>query len=466
MMSTENDPLVDIHMKEAPGKRSGITVSFPAVAHMGYNSPWYNSIRVYAPLLTFSSLFLGAVYFRNENLWNFSTSFFYSVTALFGVLYYVPTNATDCGNLVTILYYIFGAFFLAGVLGTYGGWLVANAPEIAAKERRRILADEPEDFDGDGVVGWRDRIEYWTSYFLHKIGWEDHSLQYITLLAVVLWLSLGTLYGVYYEHWTVIVAVNFAVGTLSAAGLVNPPCVGGTDVTCQIGLFREAFLSLYILVGVPLFTACLGQFADLMVKRSIAQHEIDVLKYPLTPEEFEYASALVDDSSPDTLSLGEFTILELLRLGRITTSDLDQIKELYQLIDVDNTGQVDKTMLVKSNLMRKYNSFQDAAVRDRLYGSNIGSVDEPSHHLHHMLTENDRANSLPPEITDDMYEDLGVTFLEEGENISFHSGYRGEYSLKDDSSAALSEGSGGKLHKRGMTLKEYNDMIIPLASQI
>jgi Ca2+-binding EF-hand superfamily protein len=59
------------------------------------------------------------------------------------------------------------------------------------------------------------------------------------------------------------------------------------------------------------------------------------------------------------ISLGEFTILELLRLQRVTTDDLDRIREIFNQIDVGETGNIDKPMLVKSNLYRGYGSFDE-----------------------------------------------------------------------------------------------------------
>jgi hypothetical protein len=66
-----------------------------------------------------------------------------------------------------------------------------------------------------------------------------------------------------------------------------------------------------------------------------------------------------NDSAMQLISLGEFTILELLRLQRVTVEDLDRIREIFNQVDVGSTGNLTKPMLAKSNLYRGYGSFDE-----------------------------------------------------------------------------------------------------------
>jgi hypothetical protein len=395
---------------------------------------WYEDVRVFAPSLTLISLFVGTIFYCWDNQWSLSTSFFYAVSTLFGVLFYLPVNKTWWGNMFTIFYYIYGAFFFAGVIGTYGGWLIAKAPEIYAEERRRMLAEEPEDLDGDGVVGVWDRLIYLRDLVAYKMGWEYHSSKYLTVGAVCLWVVVGTVYGVYYEGWTPLASTVFAISTISAAANIPPQCLGADTTNCEIGFFRELFLSIYMLIGCPLFTLALGQFAKYMIDRAVKQHEITILHTPITEGEFKYAATLYGDD-PEVMSLGEFTILELLRLQRITMADLEQIKTLYVSIDENETGKVNKPMLVTRNWMRPYGSFDETMLSSHKTSTCIttggGTATESGddeqqqqqqsalEELHvHMLTENDRANSLPPgEITHDMYRSVDVNFMNDDDEL-------------------------------------------------
>jgi hypothetical protein len=396
---------------------------------------WYEDVKLFAPLLTLISLFIGTIFYCWDNHWTVSTSFFYAVSTLFGVLFYLPVNKTNFGNIFTMFYYIYGAFFFAGVIGTYGGWLIAKAPEIYAEERRKMLSEEPEDLDGDGIVGFWDHLVHLKDVLVYKSGWEHHSSKYLTVGAVFLWLLVGTIYGIYYEGWTLSASLVFAMSTISAAAVTPPPCLGPDTTNCEVGFIREMFLSLYMLIGCPLFTLALGQFAKYMIDRAIKQHEITILHTPITQEEFKYAANLYGDD-PNVMSLGEFTILELLRLQRITMADLEQIKTLYLSIDEDAAARgVNKPMLVTRNWMRPYGSFDESMLstakgrRDEVStlggdgvttaGSELYDLEVELEDPHvHMLTENDRANSLPPgEITDDMYRSIDVNFMNDDEEL-------------------------------------------------
>lgn len=61
------------------------------------------------------------------------------------------------------------------------------------------------------------------------------------------------------------------------------------------------------------------------------------------------------------MSLSEFTILELLRLQRVTIDDLDMIKMFFKQIDTSEGGNIDKTMLAKAKLFQGYGSISESS---------------------------------------------------------------------------------------------------------
>jgi hypothetical protein len=66
---------------------------------------------------------------------------------------------------------------------------------------------------------------------------------------------------------------------------------------------------------------------------------------------------------PQLISLGEFTILELLRLQRIRQEDLEKIREIFNQIDEGTTGNISKPMLATKNLLvRGYGSFDEVDI--------------------------------------------------------------------------------------------------------
>lgn len=73
---------------------------------------------------------------------------------------------------------------------------------------------------------------------------------------------------------------------------VGPECDGGDDTNCDIGMTREILLTIYVLIGYPLFTILLGQFASLFIEHTVREHEKQILRSPLSEEEYRYAANL------------------------------------------------------------------------------------------------------------------------------------------------------------------------------
>jgi hypothetical protein len=76
---------------------------------------------------------------------------------------------------------------------------------------------------------------------------------------------------------------------------------------------RELLLTCYVLIGYPLFTILLGQFASLFIEHTVREHEKNILRCPLTEEEYRYAANLygADEVTLHLLCL-HFIILPLL----------------------------------------------------------------------------------------------------------------------------------------------------------
>eukprot|EP00604_Paraphysomonas_vestita_P004245 CAMPEP_0174824870 /NCGR_PEP_ID=MMETSP1107-20130205/38925_1 /TAXON_ID=36770 /ORGANISM="Paraphysomonas vestita, Strain GFlagA" /LENGTH=298 /DNA_ID=CAMNT_0016054487 /DNA_START=128 /DNA_END=1021 /DNA_ORIENTATION=- len=271
-------------------------------------------------------------------------------------------------------------------------------------------------------------------------------------------------------------ALFFALSTIAGACYVGPECDNGDDMDCDIGMIREILVTIYVLIGYPLFTILLGQFASLFIEHTVREHEKQILKSPLSEEEYRYAANLYGDD--ELISLGEFTILELLRLQRVTVEDLDRIREIFNQVDVGSTGNLTKPMLAKSNLYRGYGSFDEVD----LLKKEPEIEPEQREELFHYLTENDRANSLPPEITTEMYQAivgprlfLDTDYAENPppppplsqlDSSITESPKKRKTSLRGSvTSGGISKGDENE-EKTGierMTIRKYNEVVIPLA---
>lgn len=330
-----------------------------------FSYKWYENVYAVGPIILIISLLFGVAFYVVYDGWDLSTSFFFATQALLGVMYGVPLQPHSLSEIFTLCYYLYGSTLIAGAIGAFAGHLVTTAPQIAADERRRMFERASlEDVDGDGFIGVHDFVRYMQNNIGYLIGWEDHRTKYLTVLAALGWILIGCIYGMLYERWSFQTSFFFCLSAMAQAGAPAPPCDGGDAYTCELGTFRGYAMGVFLIVGCPLFALCMGQFAGLMVERAIRVKERRILHRPLTEEEYKYAANLY--KSDEVLDLGEFTILELLRLERVTLDDLRLIKELFQKIDYNYSGIIDKPMLRKSKLMeRGYGSFDDANLLER-----------------------------------------------------------------------------------------------------
>jgi hypothetical protein len=334
---------------------------------------WYNDLYFVGPLVLFLSLLAGILFYKFYNGWTIGSATFCATATLIGSIYGVPDQPDDVGAAFTIAYYVFGISMFTAIIGAIIGSMITRAPLISAEARRKIAKmEQPEDTDGDGEIGYYDHFFFLQSQFLHFIGWEEYAFNYIVTAGAFAWACLGVLYAMFYEGWEFNHSVYFAMNAISMAALSNPPCEDGESDHCDVGTFRGLVLSVYLLCGVPLFTLAMAQLASLAINRVVRENEYKIINQPLTQDEYNYAANLYGND--EVLSLGEFTVLELLRLQRVSMEDLDQIKNLFCAIDEAETGIVDKPMLARRNLIRSPGSFgMSGSSAASLEGSGAGA---------------------------------------------------------------------------------------------
>lgn len=301
------------------------------------------------------SLLVGIVFYMTYNKWTIGSATFCATSTLIGSIYGVPNQKDNVGAAFTILYYVYGISLFTAIIGAIIGGMITRAPLISAQARRKIAEmEQPEDTDGDGEIGLNDYCFFLWVRFLDLIGWEEYQLNYLMTGAAFCWVVVGVFYGMYIEGWNWDDSIYFAMNAVSMAALANPPCENGEPDDCDVGFYRGLALSAYLLIGVPLFTLALAQLAGLVIYRAVRENEYKIIHQPLTQDEYDYAANLYGND--EVLSLGEFTVLELLRLQRVSMEDLEHIKNLFCAIDEAETGIVDKPMLARRNLIQTYGS--------------------------------------------------------------------------------------------------------------
>lgn len=186
---------------------------------------------------------------------------------------------------------------------------------------------------------------------------------FLSVVAALLWYSIGVSYGTIYERWPIMKACRFALGAMAASGVPAPVCLrveGQSDcqlggmwetlsslstilayrtslsitqrpictvcethtrfpnhilslheffqhnnihpLCMQSGSVRGVFVGIYVIVGVPLFAFTLGQFAGMIVERAIREREMQIMSRPLGESEFRFALKLKKPSKATATS--------------------------------------------------------------------------------------------------------------------------------------------------------------------
>jgi hypothetical protein len=102
------------------------------------------------------------------------------------------------------------------------------------------------------------------------------------------------------------------------------------------------------------------------------------------------------------MSLSEFTILELLRLQRVSIDDLEMIKILFQQIDHFSCGNIDKSMLAKAKLIHGYGSFSKSDSGTPNSTNNLMMFGNELPHLEIALSDIDLEQNLSPSSEDNL----------------------------------------------------------------
>lgn len=268
--------------------------------------------------------------------WSLPWCFYYATQAVFGVNYGNLPTANPAITVVTSLFlYIFGSAVCASAVGAFVTSAVSDASLLASEERKRrhTLDSEGEDEVDDTI---------------RSLGIFHNKTKAFFSNAIFFWILLGTSTTSLYKHMSLSDALLRVLGAVSAGGIPPPELNSFTDQ-------ESVFLALYIIVGVPLFAAALGQLSLAIVEDSVRSQEKEILSRPLTEKEYGLVKALHhhhgpghnngakeegrEDKEPETVDLSDFIVLELLRLQRIDEGELRAITYIFDsLQEQSNDG--------------------------------------------------------------------------------------------------------------------------------
>jgi len=308
------------------------------------------------PVIFIIATVVGTLFYTLYNKWDVPTSIFFAINTLLGANYGVPDNEDIASKFVSIILYILGTSLIAAAVAAFTTNTVKNAKsmqdEVRKQERFKSFADPSNQ-----------------STWLVLIDWQHHSYKYKTCMFAFAWFCLGVIYAYCFEGWDLVHSLHFALGAMSARGDPAPHCETRNDSKiggCSFGIVRSALCGVYLIVGVQLYMLMIGNYCGLLCERAVAAQEKSILNRPLEQKEFELALSLKhhrkdqDDAAASvSLDLKDFILLELIRLGRLDEDFIAEVRNIFDDIDSDGSGELGTNEL-REHHKRHFNKQQQS----------------------------------------------------------------------------------------------------------
>eukprot|EP00981_Chlorochromonas_danica_P004543 scaffold912_cov187-Ochromonas_danica.AAC.21 len=127
-----------------------------------------------------------------------------------------------------------------------------------------------------------------------------------------------------------------------------------------MGQFNGSMMGIFMLFGVPLYAATLSQFARIAVQKAVRARERSLLGKPIKDQDFLFAANVLSPEGSTTLLLGEYILLELMRLEQTDQAQIESLKKKFFELDEQHCGELDIDDLRKAGVVvpRKVHSVE------------------------------------------------------------------------------------------------------------
>ncbi|KAI2507751.1 ion channel [Fragilaria crotonensis] len=252
--------------------------------------------------------------------WSVIDSLYFATITFTSVGYGDITPDTEQGRLFTFFFGLYGIFILGFFAGIVGEKIVEahNHAILAAQERSRKHVTN--------MFGEVEPIHAEPEKTLASIIWRLVKLEFPLICAVI---TIGVLYGVFVEGWTVVQSIYFAGITASTVGY------GDFSPREQWSRLICVFL---IPLCVVIFCEVLGRIAGAYLDFKIALQEKTFLDQQITLSDLDK----MDTNRDGEVEWGEFLVFMLTAMQKVDDSDFAKLRKVFDKLDANGTGKLDK----------------------------------------------------------------------------------------------------------------------------
>jgi hypothetical protein len=302
--------------------------------------------------------FMGIIFYYYYDGFTLATSYYYAMEAGLSIGFCQPSEIDDWSRLFTIGYDLLGSSVVSGAIGVLAGHLMSTRTTLI-RVNHEFGAFSLYDEVGKVTVGSICRFLWYHMKWL--FGWYTHRSITIVFIFFLLWIAWGTILVMKTEQYSFITALYWAVTTMATGGLQSPACLYGTEGdTCNIGTLRGGLMGFYMMIGVPLYAITLAQISRFAVDATMEARQQSLLNAPITDADFLFTANILSPQGSTTLVMGEYLLLELMRLGATNQQQIEEIKKKFYKIDCEQKGELEIEDLRKSGVVipRKLHSIE------------------------------------------------------------------------------------------------------------
>jgi hypothetical protein len=220
-----------------------------------------------------------------------------------------PYEHSSQSMIFSTFFVLVGSSLVAACLGFFAQGIVDDADNWYVNAIQQNEYDEAQHSNSSWVR--------WKSWF------QFYSIQINSILLWVLWIVVATVWALLsIEEWDFPESILFAISSLSTGGLLGIP---SDSPDYYFGL-----VALYAGTGVPVMGIAMGSVASFFISTESVEDTLEVIKGSVTDEEIEMMCKFGIDDGDGEISLAEYIIFSMVRIGAADPGLVTLIKDHYK----------------------------------------------------------------------------------------------------------------------------------------